>query len=182
MRFSGKQLVSEACRCSSRRNLSHARLTRDRPRNQAWDTSASKKPASSSVRDSVEPGQDDKYVETPSWAQEAWPSATRRQRQSQRPWMELPRRSEGPRGRTVPVSSRQAPDGRLHNRTGKNKGRGQFVDEHSTIEAETKGTDTDNNRLMLVISGVSPNLMPSDFHRLAPRSLSAWNHGIKMGA
>lgn len=42
--------------------------------------------------------------------------------------------------------------------------------------------DTDNNRLMLVISGLSPNLMPSDFHRLAPKSLSAWNHGIKMGA
>ncbi|KAG9259194.1 uncharacterized protein F5Z01DRAFT_669916 [Emericellopsis atlantica] len=35
---------------------------------------------------------------------------------------------------------------------------------------------------MLVISGVSTNLAPSDFHRLGPKSLSAWNDGIKMGA
>ena len=44
--------------------------------------------------------------------------------------------------------------------------------------AATKG----DSKNMLLITGLSPNLRPADFFRLAPNDLSSWQAGIKRGA
>lgn len=49
-----------------------------------------------------------------------------------------------------------------------------------TDEGNLPATKTDS-RLMLILHGLSPNLNPSDFYRLAPNDLSSWHSVIKKG-
>ncbi|KND93237.1 hypothetical protein TOPH_02184 [Tolypocladium ophioglossoides CBS 100239] len=47
-----------------------------------------------------------------------------------------------------------------------------------TDQGKLPATKTDS-RLMLILHGLSPNLNPSDFYRLAPNDLSSWHSVIK---
>jgi len=179
MRFYGRLLASEAFGHGNQRSLGRARLTKPRSRFQAWDVDAPRKPFSPGGRTSFKDYQESRAVETRSWAQEAWPSAARRQRPEQRPWLDSHRRPENPRGRTVPSASIRRPDEQPSVKTGPIEGGFRLTPEGTSKQAGEKA-ETDHNKHMLVISGVSTNLTPSDFHRLAPKSLSAWNDGIKM--